>query len=82
MSDGKTKALTVRLPVELYEQGRMMARRRRMSLNRFLQEGLRAALWAEEQKRLYAAFGDAGRDSEADVEFTVAAQAEVLDGEG
>ena len=74
-----TKALTVRLPAELYQQGGEIAKRRGLSLNALLQEGLRTVLKQDEDQRLYEAFGELGEDAkEADVEFAAEAQWEVV----
>jgi Arc/MetJ-type ribon-helix-helix transcriptional regulator len=74
-----TKAVTVRLPESLYEAGREVAKRRRMSLNQFVQHSLRAALEQEERERLYEAFSRLGGDAdEMDVEFALDAQREVV----
>jgi len=75
------KAMTVRLPLELYRAGARVARRRRISMSRLLQDSLRRALKDEERRRLYEAFGQLGEpEEEAGVEFALAAQAEVLRG--
>jgi hypothetical protein len=77
------KALTVRLPLDLYESSSALARHRRVSLNTLIQEGLAALLREEEQARLYAAFGELGEEmQEADVEFAVPAQWEVVRRDG
>lgn len=74
-----TKALTVRLPADLYHTSSELARRRKVSLNTLIQEGLAAILNAEEEARLYEAFGELGEDAEgADVEYALPAQWEVL----
>ena len=78
MSEGR-KALTIRLPADLYAAGVKAARRRQLSMNRFVQESLKAALEAEEDRRLYAAFAQVGADTDsADVEFALEAEAEVV----
>jgi len=75
----KRKAMTVRLPEELYRTSSKVARRRRISLNELVKESLEAALKAERERGLYEAFGQAGEDVEgADVEFARAAQQEVV----
>jgi hypothetical protein len=69
--------MTVRLPPDLYRQGKVAARRRRVSFNRLLQQSLEAALRSEERQALYQAFGMVGHDMEAEVESAFEAQAEV-----
>jgi predicted transcriptional regulator len=77
-----TKAFTVRLPADLYHTSSDLARRRQVSLNTLIQEALAAILKAEEEARLYDEFGQLGEDAEeADVEYALAAQWEVLRGD-
>jgi predicted transcriptional regulator len=77
-----TKALTIRLPVELYQTSSELAKRRQVSLNTLIQEALAAILKTEEEARLYDEFGQLGEDAEeADVEYALAAQWEVLRGD-
>ena len=74
-----TRATTLRLPASIYEAARAVARRRRISLNRLLQDSLRAALDEDEGRRLREAFEDVARDIEdTDVEFALPAQREVV----
>lgn len=75
----KTKTLTVRLPLDLYQAGSEIAKRRQISLNALIQEGLTAMMKAEEYTRLYEAFGQLGEEAEeSDVEFASHAQWEVV----
>ncbi|MCS6860730.1 MAG: hypothetical protein NZT92_10480 [Abditibacteriales bacterium] len=74
-----TKTLTVRLPLDLYQASSEVAKRRRISLNALVQEGLHAVMRAEDYARLYEAFGQLGEDAEqSDVEFAIPAQWEVV----
>jgi len=75
----KVKPMTVRLPLHLYRAGREFARRRRISLNRLVQESLQAAIEAEEERQLYDEFTLLGQDTEeCDVEYAFQAQREVV----
>ena len=75
----QTKTLTVRLPLPLYHASSEIAKRRQISLNALVQEGLSAIMKSEEYARLYEAFGQLGEDAEeSDVEFAVHAQWEVI----
>jgi predicted transcriptional regulator len=75
----KTKAMSIRLPVDIYENSSKIARRRRVSMNRLVQEGLESLLKQEEGQRLYDAFGQVGADQEeSEVEFALPAQREVI----
>jgi hypothetical protein len=74
-----TKALTIRLPADLYHTSSELARRRQVSLNTLIQEALVAVLKADEEARLYDAFGQLGEDpEEADVEYALSALWEVI----
>lgn len=73
------KTLTVRLPISIYRAGSEIARRRNMSFNALVQEGLSAILKEEEYARLYDAFGQLGEDvEESNIEFAAHAQWEVV----
>jgi len=75
----KTKAMTVRLPMDLYEAGSKVARRRHVSLNRLVQDSLRAVLKDEADKALYDDFSLAALEKdEVDVEYAFDAQREVV----
>jgi len=78
------KSMTIRLPIDLYTATSEMARRREVSVNAVVQEGLTVLLQKEEYARLYDAFGALGKDlQESDVEFASDAQWEVINrGEG
>ena len=74
-------AFTVRLPSGLYRASAQTAKRRRVSLNALVQEGLAALLKKEEYARLYEAFGQVGDEiAECDVEYAAPAQWEVISG--
>jgi len=75
----RTKAMTVRLPMDLYEAGSRVAKRRRVSLNQLVQDSLRAVLKEEADKALYDDFTLAALDKdEVDVEYAFEAQREVV----
>jgi predicted transcriptional regulator len=73
----KKRAMTVRLPLDLYRAGARIARSRRISMSRLVQESLREALAQEERRRLFDAFGSLTESEGTEVEFARAAQAEV-----
>lgn len=73
-------ACTLRLEEDLYTRVKEVARARQTSFTAFVQAVLAEALKNEEQKALYDAFSLVGGEpDEADVEFAVHAQREVLD---
>jgi hypothetical protein len=72
-------AFTVRLPRKLYRASSAAAKRRKVSLNRLVQESLAAAIRAEDDKRLYEEFTLLGQDKElTDVEYAFEAEQEVV----
>ena len=79
----RKKAMTVRLPLDIYRASAQVAKRRQVSLSGLVQESLRATLERENQRQLYQAFSRVGEDTdETDVGFAFDAQAEVVrDGE-
>ncbi len=74
----KKVAFTVRLPRKLYRASSAAAKRRKVSLNRLVQESLAAAIRAEEDRELYEAFERFGQDPESSVEYAFEAQREVV----
>ena len=73
------KTLTIRLPLDLYQAISAVAKQRHISFNALVQESLSTILKAEEDAKLYEAFGHLGADAEeADVAFAAAAQWEVM----
>ncbi len=78
-SDGAVTSVSVRLPGPLYQASRDLARRRGISLNALLREGLAAALQADEEQRFYDSFTVLGGDAEGcEVEYALPAQQEVM----
>ncbi len=79
MSATNTQSLTVRLQPELYTAATHLARKRSLSLNALVQQSLAAWIKSEEDRELYEAFEELGKDKEAcDVEYAFAAQSEVV----
>ena len=77
-----TKAMTLRLPPDLYQTGQEIAQQRHISLNALVQEGLQAVIRMEQQRRLYDDFSLLGEDVEGcNVEYAFAAQREVIMGD-
>jgi len=75
----KKKALTVRIPLDMYEASSEIARRRHVSMNELVQESLQAALEAEEEQVLYEAFSELGQHpEECDVSYALEAQRRVV----
>lgn len=73
----RAKALTVRLPEDLYRASAEVAKRRKVSLNSLVREGLGIILREEHYVRMYEAFGQVGEDANmTEVEFAVDAQRE------
>jgi predicted transcriptional regulator len=72
-----TRALTIRLPPDLYDSVARLARQRKQSLNSLLHDSLAAMVRSAEDRELYEAFERFGPDADADVSYAFAAQAEV-----
>ena len=74
-----TKALTLRLPPDLYASGQRVAQERQISLNALLQESLAATVRAKQQRKLFEAFTRLGEDADAcAVDYAFPAAAEVV----
>ncbi len=74
-----TKSLTLRLPPDLYLNGRQVAKERNMSLNALIQESLAATVRAEQQRQLFDDFTLLAEDADAcDVSFAFPAAVEVI----
>lgn len=73
------RSFTVRVPGPLYEKSAALAEREGLSLNEFVRQAMEKVIRRAEEERLFEAFGDLGEDAaEADVEFALAAQSEVV----
>lgn len=78
-SVASTRTITVRLPRELYQQTTELAHRRNQSVNAVVQEGVQKLLREEEIRAVSDGFDLlAQHPDECDVEFALAAQAEVV----
>jgi len=79
MSTATTRQITLRLPEALYQTVKRVAKRRRTSINRLAQEGLKRLAQEELATRMREAYDELGADAEAsDVETFLAAQSEVV----
>ena len=75
-----SKPVTLRLPVPVYEKAKLLARRRRMSLNRLVLESITNMQKLEEESQLYRDFTVIGADAKAaEVTYAESAQTEVID---
>ncbi|GAB6162123.1 hypothetical protein JCM12298_12820 [Desulfothermus naphthae] len=73
------KALTLRLPYDLYEETKKIAEKKRKSYTAFILELLEEKLKEERKKSLFDAFTLVAKDiEEADVEYAFASQREVV----
>ncbi len=76
---GDATTISVRLPEDLYRASRQLAKRRGLSLNALVREGLATVLKSEEEKRFFDSFTLLGQDLEGcDVEYALPAQGEVM----
>lgn len=73
------RALSVRLPDEVYEQAKLAASESKHTLNEFIAESVRSALRVREERALYDAFTLLGQSGEeAGVDFALGAQKEIV----
>lgn len=75
----ETKTLTIRLPLSVYEAAADLAKSRRQSLNKLVQDGLKSIEAQEREARLFDDFtiiAESGREDN-EVDFSFEAQAEV-----
>jgi predicted DNA-binding protein len=75
----KKIALTLRLPSDMYEGVKSIAKKKGKSFSGYLREILEKILKEEQKKMLYDAFSQVGRDKEdTNVEYAFEAQKEVV----
>lgn len=75
----KKKALTVRIPMDMYEASSEVARRRQVSMSELVQESLQETLAAEKERFVYDMFSEIAEDlGECDVSYADAARWEVI----
>ena len=72
------KAITIRLPADVYAEAQDAARRQETSLNRFVLEAVSQRLKHEEFQKLYDAFTLVGQEEDNNVEYAFEAQAEIV----
>jgi predicted nucleotidyltransferase component of viral defense system len=78
--DTPIKIISARVPSRLHEATLRLAKRESKSVNELVAEVLAERVQRQEEQDLYDAFTLLGQDNEeADVEFALAAQAEVAD---
>ena len=78
-SSSELRALTLRIPPNVYESSRLIANRRSVSLNALIQQSLEDMIRADEEQASYDAYTLLGQDAqECDVEYAIYAQAEVM----
>jgi len=72
------RTTSLRVPAQLLTATQDLAKRRRTSVNALVVESIERTLREEYNKALYDSFTLIGQDDDADVEFAVAAQSEVV----
>lgn len=79
MSAPPTRQITLRLPEGLYQTVKRVAKRRRTSINRLAQEGLKRLAQEELATSMREAYDELGADAEeSEVETFLPAQSEVV----
>jgi hypothetical protein len=80
MAATRTRQITLRLPEPLFRQVKQLAGKRRININRLVQESLEATVREALDQEMRAAYDALGADSkETDVQVFLPAQREVLD---
>ena len=75
----KKIALTLRLPIELYEKTKIIAQKERKSFTGYVRELLEEKVKEEEKKALFDAFSLVAEDiDDVDVDYAFEAQREVV----
>lgn len=77
MNGMNQKAISLRLPAALHEAVKRMAKARKISMNRLIEESIAATAREERSKMLKKEFELIARE-EQDVEYAFAAQSEVV----
>lgn len=73
------KTITVRLPSDLYRMSARLAKKRKVSMNALVAEGLTSLHAREAQKMLWDEYTLLGEDvTDTDVSYTIHAQSEVM----
>ena len=74
-----TRALSIRLPEDLFEDVRSLSLDRGTSVNQLVQDGLKEMLAQNQYERLCRAFDELADDpKECDVSYAIEAQREVI----
>jgi len=76
-----SRSFTLRLSDDLYRRAKLVAKRRGTSLNELTRSSLIALTDRELQNQLGAEYDKLGLSNDADVDFAINAQREVLDEE-
>jgi predicted transcriptional regulator len=74
----KMKSTSLRLPDDLLQATQALAARRSVSMNALVVNSIERTLRDDEESALYEAFTLLGQDEDAEVEFAIAAQSEVV----
>ena len=72
------KSLTIRLPEDVYNASRRIARARNESLNTLVGQALKKIAHDEQEQALYDAFGLIAADKDTDISFAESIQWEAI----
>jgi predicted DNA-binding ribbon-helix-helix protein len=75
------RAISVRLEETVYEETKVIAKRRGVSMNALIDSVLRHEIALEQEREMYEAATLLGKDADSNVDFAFAAQADVVDGD-
>lgn len=73
--------VSIRLEASVYEETRLIARRRGVSMNALIERALRKEIKLEQEREMYEAATLLGQDADSEVDYAFAVQAEVVMGD-
>jgi predicted DNA-binding ribbon-helix-helix protein len=73
-----SRATSVRLEETVYQEAKIIARRRGVSMNTLIDKVLRQEIAMEQETEMYNAATLLGQDADSDVDYAFAAQAEIV----
>ena len=76
-----TPVISIRLEDSVYEETKLIARRRAVSMNALVERALRKEIKLDQEGEMYEAATLLGQDADSEVGYAVAAQAEIVMGD-
>jgi predicted transcriptional regulator len=72
------RTISVRLDETVYEEAKVIAKRRRVSMNALTDRALRREIALQQEQEMYEAAALLGMDADTSVDFAFAAQADIV----